>query len=401
MGAFNPDKLEALSTQMLGYVDRGQAAGIVTGLWRKGEWHIDAIGLQDLRTKEPMRPDSIFRIASMSKPIVAVAALMLVEEGILALDDAIDRWLPEVREMQVLRSLASPLTDTVPLARPITVRDLLTFTLGTGFVLAPPGTYPIQQAIADAGMQPGPRPPAAAPDEWIKTFASLPLVYQPGEKWLYHTGSNVLSVLIARAAAVSLDVFLEQRIFAPLGMKDTGFFVNPDNQEKMDRFTTSYRPLPDGSLEIYDDPRWGRWSAPPAFQSGGGGLVSTAADYMAFARMLLDGGRYAGGRLLKEESVSEMVRDQLTPEQKLDGGFGPGYWDTRGWGFGLAVFTGRNCGRSPGTFGWDGGLGTSAYCDPAENLVGILLTQTMWTSGIAPKTNEDFWNGTYAALAPR
>jgi CubicO group peptidase (beta-lactamase class C family) len=164
MGAFNPDKLEALSTQMLGYVDRGQAAGIVTGLWRKGEWHIDAIGLQDLRTKEPMRPDSIFRIASMSKPIVAVAALMLVEEGILALDDAIDRWLPEVREMQVLRSLASPLTDTVPLARPITVRDLLTFTLGTGFVLAPPGTYPIQQAIADAGMQPGPRPPAAAPD---------------------------------------------------------------------------------------------------------------------------------------------------------------------------------------------------------------------------------------------
>ena len=169
----------------------------------------------------------------------------------------------------------------------------------------------------------------------------------------------------------------------------------------MDRFTTAYRPLPEGGLEIYDDPRWGRWSAPPAFPSGGGGLVSTAADYLLFARMLLDGGRYAGGRLLKEETVREMTRDQLTPEQKIGSGFGPGYWDTRGWGYGLAAITARDCGRSPGSFGWDGGLGTSAYSDPAENLVGILLTQTMWTSGIAPKSNADFWNGTYAALAPR
>ena len=384
-----------MSAAMRSYVDRGEVAGLVILLCRGDEVHVEAIGVQDLKTVVPVQRDTIFRVASLSKPIAAVAGLILVEEGKISLDDPVDRWLPELASQRVLRSVESELDDTVPANRAITLRDLLTFTLGFGFVLAPPGRYPIQKAIAEAGLAPGPRPPAPYPDEWISKFASLPLVYQPGERWMYHTGSEVLSVLIARVAGVGLGDFLHERIFSPLGMKDTAFSVP---EEKIDRLATSYLPDANG-LKLYDEARNGMWSVPPAFSSGGGGLVSTADDYLAFARMLLNGGIQGTTRILGAQTVTEMLTDQVTAEQKSVSPFFPNFWETRGWGYGISVVTAPEAlADRTGTFGWDGGLGTSCYSDPKRDLTGILMTQTAWAAPLPPKVNVDFWKAVYQAV---
>jgi len=385
-----------MSAAMRSYVDRGEVAGLVTLLCRGDEVHVEAIGVQDLKTGVPVQRDTIFRIASLSKPIAAVAGLILVEEGKISLDDPVDRWLPELASQRVLRSVESELDDTVPANRAITLRDLLTFTLGFGFVLAPPGKYPIQKAIAEAGLAPGPRPPAPYPDEWISKFASLPLVYQPGERWMYHTGSEVLSVLIARVAGVGLGDFLHERIFSPLGMKDTAFSVP---EEKIDRLATSYLPDANG-LKLYDEARNGMWSVPPAFSSGGGGLVSTADDYLAFARMLLNGGIHGAARVLDGQTVKEMLTDQVTAKQKSVSPFFPNFWETRGWGYGISVVTApETFADRTGAFGWDGGLGTSCYSDPARDLIGILMTQTAWAAPLPPNVNVDFWKAVYQAVS--
>ena len=188
---------------------------------------------------EPMRRDTIFRIASVTKPIMAAAAMILVEECVLRLDDPVDELLPELADRQVLRTLDSPLDDTVPANRPITLRDLLTFRLGLRAVFAPPGTYPIQQAMEEAGSSPMCRGGSCRrfrPMSSCRRYGSLPLLHQPGERWLYNTGSDILGVLIARATGMSLGEFLQERIFAPLGMKDTAFSVPAD---KLDRLPTS------------------------------------------------------------------------------------------------------------------------------------------------------------------
>ena len=287
----------------------------------------------------------------------------------------------------------------VPANRQITVRDLLTFRMGFGLVMAPPDVYPIQRAVSELRLGQGLPAPSTppAPDEWIRRLGTLPLMHQPGERWMYNTGSDVLGVLIARASGQPLDAFFRDRIFEPLGMRDTGFSVPASSQ---DRLATSYLTNPaTGALELYDDAEDGQWSRRPAFPSGAGGLVSTADDFLAFGQTLLDSGRHGRDSLLSRPSVETMTTDQLTPEQKAVSGLVPGFFDTHGWGFGVSVVTRRDgLAAVPGRFGWDGGMGTSWYSDPKEDLVGILMTQRAWASPSPPHVCLDFWTSAYQAI---
>src|SRR2546425_1257013 len=364
---------------MAGYVERGEVPGIVTLVSRRGEVHVDAIGMKAAGGSAPIRRDTIFRISSMTKPITAAATMILVEECKLRLD--------------------GPLDDTVPANRPITVRDLLTFRMGFGQMMAPPDAYPILKAASEQQIGMGPPSPSTlpAPDEWIRRLGTLPLMHQPGEKWMYHTASDVLGVLIARDSGQPLEAFLRERIFGPLGMRDTGFSVAAT---KIDRLATSYQVDPNtGALGLYDEAKGGEWSCPPAFPSAGGGLVSTIDDYLAFGQMMLSLGKHGNERLLSRPSVETMTTDQLTPGQKAASGLIPAYFESHGWGFGMAVVTRReNLAESVGTFAWDGGLGTSWRSDPKEDMVGILMTQRAWTSPSPPDVCLDFWTSAYQAI---
>jgi CubicO group peptidase (beta-lactamase class C family) len=391
-------RLERMHDVMAGHVERGFVPGLVTLLSRRGETHVDVIGTMAFDSDKPMRRDTIFRIASVTKPIVAVAAMILVEETVLRLDDPVDPLLPELADRQVLRSLESPLDDTVPANRPITLRDLLTFRLGYGMVLAPPGRYPIQAAMEEAGFVVGPHLPAFPPDELMERYGSLPLLHQPGERWFYNSGSDILGVLIARATDMTLGEFLQERIFSPLGMKDTAFSVP---SHKIDRLPESYwTNFETGEVEVFDPVQDSRWASPPAFESGAGGLVSTVDDLFAFAQMMLGNGKLGDERILSRPSVALMTTDQITPEQKAASAsdFFPGFWDSNGWGFGVAINTHRdNLAATPGRYGWDGGYGTSWYVDPAEELIGVLLTQRAWDAA-GPVAAFDFWTSAYRAI---
>jgi CubicO group peptidase (beta-lactamase class C family) len=397
-GGLSKARLDRMHEIMAGHVARGRVPGLVTLVSRRGETHVDAIGMKSAGGQDPMRRDTIFRIASMTKPVTAVAAMILVEEAKLRLDEPVDRWLPELADRKVLRAIDSPLDDTVPAKRPITLRDLLTFRLGIGTVMVyPHQRYPIQKAMADAGVSPGPNLPLHAPDELMKRFGSLPLLHQPGERWMYHSGSDILGVLIARASGQTLGAFFRERIFGPLGMKDTAFSVP---EEKLDRLATSYKTdAGTGGLALFDEARGGRFARPPAFESGGGGLVSTVDDYLAFGRMMLNNGKSGSERILSRLSVELMTTDHITPAQKAASDFFPGFWDNRGWGFGVSIITRRDdVAAVPGRYGWDGGYGTSWYSDPKEDMVAILMTQRVWDSPSAPAVYLDFWTSTYQAI---
>jgi CubicO group peptidase (beta-lactamase class C family) len=297
----------------------------------------------------------------------------------------------------VLKRLDGQLDDTVPAKRPITVRDLLTFRMGFGQLLAPPDAYPILKAASEQQIGMGPPSPSSmpVPDEWMRRLGRLPLMHQPGEQWLYNTGSDVLGVLIARASGQPLEAFLRERIFEPLDMRDTGFSVP---EAALDRLATSYwTNFETGELELYDGAEGGQWSRPPAFPSGAGGLVSTIDDYLAFGQMMLSLGKHGNERILSRLSVELMTTDQLTPEQKAASSLISGFLDGNGWGFGVSVVTRRDdIAAVPGRYGWDGGLGTSWYSDPKEEMVIILMTQCAWTSPSPP--NVYFWTLAYQAI---
>ncbi|MBC7807178.1 MAG: beta-lactamase family protein [Akkermansiaceae bacterium] len=396
-GGLSQARLERMQAVMTGYVERGEVPGVVTLVGRRGEVHIAAAGKKSVNGGDPIGHDTIFRISSMTKPIIAAATMVLVEECKLRLDEAVDRLLPELADRKVLKRLDGPLDDTVPANRPITVRDLLTFRLGFGMVMAPPDMFPIQKAMNGLSLgQSGPSSSTTPePDEWIRRLGTLPLLHQPGEKWMYNTGCDVLGVLIARASGQTLESFLRERLFAPLGMKDTGFSVAAD---KIHRLATSYEINPEtGVNEVYDAAAGGQYSRPPAFPSGAGGLVSTVDDYLAFHQMMLNSGKYGTERILSRLSVEAMTTDQLTTEQKEGAGIILG--GSRGWGFGMSIITRRDdVAAVPGRFGWDGGLGTSAYVDPREELIGILMTQQAWTSPTGPNVYNDFWTSVYASI---
>jgi CubicO group peptidase (beta-lactamase class C family) len=395
-GGLSKPRLARLRGAMQAQVDGGRMPGLVALVSRGGDTHVEALGTMAFGGSEPMARDTLFRIASMTKPVTAVAAMILVEECVLRLDDPVDRFLPELADRRVLRSLAGPVDDTVPANRPISLRDLLTFRCGYGGVFAAPGTYPIQAAQAEAGLAVGPHLVTYGPDEFLRRLAALPLLDQPGEAWRYHTGADILGVLIARASGQDFGDFLAERIFGPLGMKDTGFLVPAD---KVDRLPPAY--MADhatGEVIHFDAPgAASRWARPLPFQSGGAGLVSTADDGLAFYKMLLGKGALGKTRILSRPSVLLMTSDQLTPAQQVAQAMFFG--DNASWGMGMAVVTRRtDVGIAPGRFGWDGGYGTTGHADPNEDLVGLLLTQRMMDSPEPPTAFADFWTSAYQAM---
>jgi CubicO group peptidase (beta-lactamase class C family) len=396
-GGFSRARLGRMHDVMAGHVEHGDLPGIVTLVSRRGEVHVGALGMKAIGESEPMQRDTIFRIASVTKPIVAAAAMILVEECALRLDEPVDPWLPELANRQVLRAIDSPLDDTVPSNRPITLRDLLTFRLGIGAVMVFPPRYPIQQAMAEAELAPGPTLPSHAPDELMKRFGSLPLLHQPGEKWLYNSGSDILGVLISRVAGTRLEEFLRERILAPLGMNDTSFSVPAS---KLDRLASSYwTNFVTGEFDVFDGVDDSRWARPPVFESGAGGLVSTVDDLLTFGQMMLKGGKHGSERILSRPSIEVMTTDHLTPEQKTASDFFPDFWNSHGWGFGVSIVTRRDdLAATPGRYGWDGGYGTSWYVDPKEELIGILMTQRLWDAPSPPSVLLDFWTSAYQAI---
>jgi CubicO group peptidase (beta-lactamase class C family) len=390
-----------LHERLAAHVEAGVVPGLAALVAAGDDVHVEVLGTPARDDPAALRRDAIFRIASLSKPVAAAGAMALVDDGTLALGDAIETWLPELADRRVLRSLDSPLTDTVPADRPLTVDDLLTFRLGFGAIMAPPGTYPIQDAEAELGLMtlgpPWPPPPWDT-DEWVARFATLPLLHQPGEGWLYNTGAHLLGPLIERVTGQPLEVFLRARLFDALGMVDTSFSVPA---EKEARFTTAYSPDPEGGgLNVLDLPRGGWWNTPQAMANAAGMLVSTLDDFWAFVAMLRAGGAHGGERILSEASVTAMTTNHLTASQRASAPMFLG--ESGGWGYGMAAPGPLAEGAEPPVpwgYGWDGGTGTTWRTDPVRGLTGILFTQRAMTSPEPPPLFVDFWDAVYGALA--
>jgi CubicO group peptidase (beta-lactamase class C family) len=365
---------------------RYQVPGLVAVVACGDDVHVEALGRAAVGGP-PVARDSIFRISSDTKPITAAAVLALVAEGRLELDEPVDRLLPELAGRRVLRRPDGPLDDTVPADRAITVRDLLTFTFGFGlmgemFAAAEP--WPVVAAtdrLHLATIGPPDRDVQPDPDTWMAGLGSLPLLAQPGERWLYNTSASVLGVLAARAAGEPFGEVLRTRIFGPLGMTDTGLWTTQTG-----RLVTAYRPGEDG-LVAWDEPG-GAWSRPPRFGDGAADLVSTADDLLAFSRMLLRG----GDPVLAAAAVREMTTGQLTDGQKARGGLGPDFFADKSWGFGVAV-------QDDGSYGWAGGFGSTWLMDPNHDLTVIVLTQRMFAGPAEDPLHSEFQAAAYQALA--
>ena len=343
-------------------VDQGQAPGVVAGVARGAAVHVAIAG--DIAVGgAPVRRDTLFRISSITKPITAVTVLALIDDGMLELDGPVAELLPELADRVVLRSPAGPLDDTEPAWRAITTRDLLTFTWGFGmhgamFMAEEP--WPIFTATIERELSTfGPPQPGGMldPDTWMARLGELPLLAQPGERWLYQTGSQVLGVLVARVAGAPFEDVLRERVLEPLGMHDTAFHTTD-----IDRLATAYETR-DGQLVVSDAPD-GQWSRPPEFQDGGGGLVSSVDDVIAFGRMLLND----GGAVLAPQTVAEMTRNQLTATQRANVWPGFDFLGGRGWGYGVSVL-------DDGRYTWEGGLGTTWSNVPSQDLTVVVMTQ--------------------------
>lgn len=351
-------------------VEQGQAPGVVAAVAKGDETYVKAAGVMAVGGP-PMRPDNLFRISSTTKPITAAVVLSLVEEGLLDLNGPVEELLPELADRRVLRRPDGPLADTVKAERPVTVRDLLTFTWGFGMqgaMFMSPDPWPIVTAVEERELASfGPPEPVTTPDPdtWMARLGELPLLAQPGERWLYSAGSQVLGVLAARAAGAPFEDVMRERVLAPLGMHDTAFHA-----KETKRLATAYENR-DGQLTVSDPPD-GQWSRPPRFPDGGGGLVSTAGDLLAFGRMLLRANPLLknpvlNAPVLKTETVAEMTRDQLTAAQRANVWPGFSFLEDRGWGYGVSV--------TDWGYTWEGGLGTAWSNVPAQHLTVVVLTQ--------------------------
>lgn len=349
-------------------VDAGLLSGAVTCVWHRGEvLQVNEIGYRDVEAGLPMQRDTIFRIASMTKPVTVAAAMALVEQGRLALSDPITRWIPEMAEMRVLADPTGPLDRTVPATRLITVDDLMTHRAGLAYGFSVTG--PIARAYTQVSLR-------QDQDHWLAEVAALPLVHQPGERLTYGHSTEVLGILISRIEGTPLHQVLQDRIFEPLGMADTGFFIDAD---KRARSATMYRLDPQSGLQ--HDAMGPIPVKEPRFCQGGGGLVSTADDYLRFARMLLGGGEVDGVRVLSRESVEAMRTNRLTEEQRGHSFLGMPFWIGRGFGLNLSVVTEPDKSQrlfgpgGTGTFSWPGAYGTWWQADPSRDLILIYLIQ--------------------------
>jgi CubicO group peptidase (beta-lactamase class C family) len=371
---FSAARLAKLTATMQDYIDRREVAGVVTLIWRRGQIaRIDALGYRDDAEKLPMQRDTLFRIASMTKPVVSAAIMMLVEEDRLTLDAPVAQWLPELAEPRVLRDPAGPLDETVEARGPITVLDLLTHRAGFAYHFTALGPLADAYAAVFNGFE-----SHVSPDRWLSRVATLPLMFQPGSRWHYGIATDILGVLIQRVTGQSLGEFFRTRIFEPLGMRDTAFWV-PDAQ--LSRLATAYGIDPATKQRVVEDhPATSRWANPDRFQSGGGGLVSTAEDYLRFARLLLARGRLGDTRLLSHRSVDLMRSNFLSRDQRRLPAFGHIQWAGQGFGLGLAIVDDAAQQlplgyRSTGSFGWPGAFGTSWLADPVEDMVAMMLVQ--------------------------
>jgi CubicO group peptidase (beta-lactamase class C family) len=353
----------------------GRIPGYVAAVRIGGRVEVRAGGRTALGAhSEPMREDTLFRIASITKPMGGALALSLVQDGALTLDDPIARWLPEAASPRVLVAPDAALHQTTGAERPITVRHLLTATSGWGCVLE---ETPLQRAMLERGVFPGPLTPPMSGDEFVARVAELPLAFQAGEGWLYDTGMNLLGVLLSRATGRPLSELVAERITGPLGMADTSFWT-----ADAERLATAYTPGPDG-LEMLDPPD-GLWSRPSRFEELSGGLVSTARDVLAFYCAMADG----GAPVLTADSVALMTADALTDEQRRQA---LPFVDAGGsWGLGTGVdVEAAEPWMAPGRWGWTGGTGTTAYVDPVRDTVSVLLTQRAMTGPL--DGFGDFW----------
>ncbi|BBY66537.1 hypothetical protein MHEL_47800 [Mycolicibacterium helvum] len=349
-------------------VDAGLLAGAVTLVWQRGNIvQVNEIGYRDVEAELPVQRDTIFRIASMTKPVTVAAAMTLIEEGKLALSDPVSRWLPELADMQVLVDPAGPLDRTEPARRPITIDDLMTHRSGLAYAFSVLG--PLSRAYAQVSFR-------QDQDHWLAEIAKLPLVHQPGDRLTYSHATDVLGIVLSRIEGKSLHTVLTERVFEPLGMTDTGFFISPD---KRARAATMYRL--DEETGLHHDAMGPIPVTEPRFCQGGASLVTTVDDYLRFARMLLGGGHVDGARVLSEESAHLMRGDRLTAEQKKYPFLGMPFWVGRGFGLNLSVVT--DPAKSAqlygpggvGTFSWPGAYGTWWQADPANDLILIYLIQ--------------------------
>lgn len=380
------------------HVDNGQLPGLVAVVSRRGAVHVDTMGTLGFDRTEPMQRDTIFRMASVTKPITAIAAMILVEECRLRLDDPVDEFLPELANRKVLRTIDSELDDTVPAKRPITVRDLLTYRSGYGEIAFLSPTSPLQKAMMEAGLPLSTFYFLGTSDQYMQRLGSLPLADQPGERWLYHMSAEILGVLIARVSGMPLSAFMRERIFEPLGMKDTGFTVPP---AQLGRVATCYqKDFATGEIKVLEEARNDILAQPCLFESGAGDqFVSTADDMLAFGKMMLNQGAHGNKRILSRPSIEAMTTDQLTAGQKAASPFFEGFWDSRGWGLGLSIVTRRDDVASvPGRYGWDGVFSTSLYMDPREDMVGVLMAQCRPAALRLPPVVLDFWTSAYQAI---
>ena len=394
----SPTRLARMHDSLLRHVETRRLPGLVAAISRRGAQHVDEIGTLAFDRPAPMRRDTIFRLASVTKPITAAAAMILLEECKLRLDDPVDEFLPELANRKVLRTIDSELDDTVSAKRPITVRDLLTYRSGYGEVAFLSPTCPLQRALVDARLPLSAWMFPGTADEFMRCLGRLPLAHQPGDRWLYHMSAEILGVLIARASGMSLSSFMRERIFHPLGMNDTGFTVPA---AKLDRVATCYKTDPaSGEITILEEARSDLLTRPCLFESGAGDqFVSTADDLLTFGRMMLNQGAHGKDRILSRLSVELMITDQLTPAQKAASPFFENFWDSRGWGLGVSIVTRRdNVAGVPGRFGWDGAFSTSLYVDPREDMVGVLMAQCRPGALRLPPVVLDFWTSAYQAI---
>ena len=367
---------EMVTPALQAFVDRGELAGMATLAWQGGEIrHVGTIGWQDVEKRVPMSRDTLFRIASMTKPLTSCLAMMMVEEGALSLDDPITKWAPEFTNMRVLRRPDGGVEDTVAAKRPITIDDLLTHRAGFAYHFACP--EPIARAYEAALKPPVDYLPvefALDPDAWLLALARLPLVYQPGDRYLYSHATDVLGFLLGRIAAVPFRTLLIERLLRPLGMSDTDFWVPP---EKRHRLAVLYN-YSEAEDRLVPAPT-PEHDQPPAFSGGGGGLVSSLDDYLTFARFMLGEGEVDGVRLLKSETVRDMLVNRLTPRQREDMFLGLPLWAGAGFGLGVSMVLDPALNAlgigNVGAFNWPGAHGTWWLADPAEDLIMIYMTQ--------------------------
>jgi CubicO group peptidase (beta-lactamase class C family) len=378
------DRLKRIHQSIQRHIDAGEICGAVTAVARRGHVvNFEAHGLMDIESKKPMQKDAIFRLASMTKPITGVAIMMLVEEGKIRLSDPVSKFIPEFREMKVAMPAEHGAGESgfnlVPASREITIHDLLTHTSG----LVSGGLGAAQAAKI------APRNPATDTlANYVPKLAAVPLDFQPGSQWAYSGGAgpDTLSRIVEVVSGQTYDKFLRTRIFEPLGMKDTFFYPPADRRP---RLVTLYKKSPNGLVK---DPNQDGYSNPNYF-SGGGGLISTAGDYLQFAQMLLNGGEWNGKRLLSPRTVELMASNHVG--DMFNGKLGR---PAHGMGFGLIVQVvednvAAGLRVSNGSFGWDGAFGTQVWVNPKEKMVTIIMIQTQ-----VAQVQRDFENAVMQAI---